>query len=81
MSLNEELKSWSHGFLMTLTTYAEEILNFGEVCEGRQSGVCCVGSAISSGGIMPFYSTPRLTDLSKKSKYILPHSDPTSIFL
>ena len=28
MSLNEELKSWSHGFLMTLTTYAEEILNF-----------------------------------------------------
>ena len=28
MSLNEELKSWFHGFLMTLTTYAEEILNF-----------------------------------------------------
>lgn len=29
---------------------------------------------------MPFYSTHRLTDLSKKSKYILPCSDPTSIF-
>ena len=28
MSLNEELKSWFHGFIMTLTTYAEEILNF-----------------------------------------------------
>ena len=28
MSLNEELKSWFHGFVMTLTTYAEEILNF-----------------------------------------------------
>lgn len=29
---------------------------------------------------MPFYSTHRLTDLSEKSKYILPCLDPTSVF-
>lgn len=70
-----------NSFTLELTTDRRDFeTSLGKSVKRRQRGVCCVGSVISNGGITPFYSTHRLTDLSKKSKHILPCSAPTSIF-